>query len=273
MNGSQDRIGGGRDRGPSAREAPAGVAAIPPEWLWAYADGILDPNEEELLRAALAQDPASQVELERIREALAEVDLRPVVVPRAAVAAHPSLAAIVRRKLERLRAELEWEREELAAGFALVGEGLLTVFRGGRWSEVVAPQRGLAYRSTTRAVAPRRTPTRVEVKNQDSVGIAVVREPEGGITLILDGLDRTLSGWVRVWKRQSKAGAVSTVDSGCAGQLREGTATITGCPTGGLSLRLPDGRSYSIIVLPLEGAAASRPLGAPGSAPDESPQS
>lgn len=202
--------------------------------LWAYATGVLAPEERDRMIKRLAESEEAQEELRQIRSALVEARAAPPVLARARAAFQKALAP------------LKQEMPALAVAIVRVGRELLTVFRAPTWEELT-PEPALlgveaaAPPTEARPARAKPRPRRVPLRNADGLCLAVAAQPEGGTSVFVELPDKAAEGLVELALLIVAPDGLRPEPPACRAQMRAGRALLTDCPDGFLRLTGPKG--------------------------------
>lgn len=227
----------------------AGQATEP--WLWAYALGLLNLEEEQGVHTWLAGDPEAQVTLKRIRRSLVpEVGLDPTA------AGAPLKTSVLAQRFASATAEAfrgVWEAlalkpGEVVAVFWQKASGLEV--RALQGTEVPLRPAYLSRGSSTleRGSAQSGEGHRKCVRLENGTEVSVLAEPGGSFRLILSLPNRALAGLVKVRRLVRRNSERIEEETGVQGRLEGGVATLKECPTGVLKIIPPAGRAFVLLL-------------------------
>ncbi len=218
-------------------------------WLWAYAEGVLEPEEEAVVRRRIAAHPGSREKLERIEAALRE-----------AAARRLQARSVLSGWLERVRDRAaRWVREatpsgeEVAFVVARIRGGLVPAWLGNGWEAMSRSggQLGGAAGATTEATSEAPPPL-AEFRTPDGVELQVMQGGANDVTLRIRTGDPGAAGPVIVSRRSGGAGGEPGTGwskvPGASGRMKGGVATLRQVPEGLLCVELPGGRRLIFAV-------------------------
>lgn len=241
---------------------PTGRRTPDPEtvdrWLWAYAAGMMEPDEEARLIAYVSREPAAFSRLGEIRERLNEVMARRApALADARLRAAPAAVRLARR-VEALKREwfasVSDSVEALKAGLlavAVLRSG--QVFALAQRAGVVCAGTGgpamLGSEGDAGGSGSSAEPTRQSITAPDGTSITLSVLGDGEVDVLLELPDKRTQGMVQLNRLTLEGGEVRRQPLAMA-PLEEGTAHFPRCPLGLLELVRPGSVPWIVGVGP-----------------------
>jgi hypothetical protein len=190
------------------------------EELWAYALNILDPDEEDRVMELIAASEPAQERLARIREAISTAKQMKGKIT--------SVVAAIVRKAGGLVADFLQPRcRQIELEPVLLGEDI--------GEQVSAEKRALP---------------RVQLETPEGVRLSVVDVKDRGTNIYVEMADKSVEGWVKLFRLVLLEGKQQQKDTGIQGYLKDGRAELVNCPDGTLRISGPGGLSVDLYVGP-----------------------
>ncbi len=231
--GDDQRCGAGR------------TSAIPEQLLWAYVEGVFDPDERSRVIRAVARDDAAREQLGEIRRSIA-------ARPEQKVSSMLAWARVVfREALERLKPTAV----SVVAAIVRVRDRLIMVDHQEDWRDsrgalgAAPPDHGAAVDEEYESVSKR-----VLLTGPEGVTLSVVTSRDGRMDVDMNTPSVKSKGVVKVFSLSPMDdGTLKESFTGVQGRLLGGKAHLPDCPDGFLRIVAPDDLSFEVF---LDGANA-----------------
>jgi hypothetical protein len=208
--------------------------------LWDYAQGLLEPPEENRVIRLLARSPQAEAALAGIRQSLLEAGAPLPIEP------EPSVLELARRRSISLIAAMS-EPASLAAVVVNMGDRLMAVVGqaiAGPYLHALEAAPALALGDDEEA--DQRPLQRVDIRGGHGLDASIIRLPDNQIDILVKTSNPAATGRVRLLKLEQVGAEVTEQDAVVPEYLASGIATLKDCPAGLLRIVVPDGRDLLI---------------------------